>query len=152
MTDHELDDPGRSQPEPIGEAIVVHPDAGYELVLRKSFRVPQDQDYPLRVTIAGVESDVLNSSESGIQVLREHTELLQLNQVLKPVELAFMERKICVKGTVVYISSVEAGRLVFGINLFFSDEDDHREFQKYLGFIRERLLQRQQGNPKTDLP
>jgi len=149
MTDHELDDAGRKEPEPIAEAIVVHPDAGYEMVLRKSFRIPQDQEYPLRVTIPGMDTDVLNSSDSGLQLLLDQNGLLQVNQVVEHLELAFMDQAISVRGTVVHISPMETDRLGCGMKLDFPDEGGRQKFQKYQEFIRARLLQRQQAYAKN---
>lgn len=143
MVANAMNNQAASPAEDIAEAIIDQPGESYRAVLRKSFRVPQDRDLPLRVMVGGKEHVLVDSSESGLKLLLEEGHQLKVNQVLKAIELRFMEQTILVTGTVMHISQTDEDDTACGVKLEFPDAADHQAYRKYHAVIRERLFRGQ---------
>ncbi|WP_045219914.1 PilZ domain-containing protein [Desulfonatronum thioautotrophicum] len=127
----------------ITEAIIDQPNESYRAVLRKSFRVPQDDAFPLRVTVNGLEAELVDSSENGIKLLYKEDMQWDVDQTLERIELAFMEQRVHASGVVVHSFSTDSGAATYGVRLNFPDVEGHNAFKEYHAVIRKRLFQGQ---------
>lgn len=129
--------------EGIAEAIIEHPEECYQSVVRKSFRVPQDDAFPLRVTVNGLEAELVDSSENGLKLLYNEDMQWDVDHVLERIELSFMEHRIHASGIVVHTFTTDPGAATYGVRLNFPDMEGHNAFKEYHAVIRKRLFQRQ---------
>ncbi|TVR01810.1 MAG: PilZ domain-containing protein [Desulfovibrionales bacterium] len=129
--------------EPIAEAIIEHPEECYQSVVRKSFRVPQDDAFPLRVTVNGQEAELVDSSENGLKLLYKEDMQWDVDHALERIELSFMEHRVYASGIVVHTLPTESGAATYGVRLSFPGVEEHNAFKEYHAVIRKRLFQGQ---------
>lgn len=145
------DDPTLHQSEPAQEAkaevIIEAPLAFEQAVQRSSFRLPQDDEYPLRLYIESEQYEIVNSSVSGLAFLPATEDQFHVGQEIADLKLAFLNTSIHVRGSVVHISRLDLEQSVLGVKLFFQDEGEHQQYKEYLAFIRERLVRSRKDSP-----
>jgi hypothetical protein len=100
-------------------------------VLRRSFRIPAEQTDPIQVRMQSEFFDVLNISETGIQVLLQREDEFQTGQTIDPVEVFFSKTSLSLMGKVTYVSQIDFDQFALGLELSFPTQTARRKFRKY---------------------
>ncbi|MCF8038892.1 MAG: PilZ domain-containing protein [Desulfohalobiaceae bacterium] len=90
-----------------------------EATLRRSFRVPVDQDDRVQLKIQSEPFQISNVSEGGLQVLLQQDDLFFTGQILDPVDIFFPETSLRLKGKVTYVDQIDVDRYALGLELIF---------------------------------
>ncbi|WP_448382023.1 PilZ domain-containing protein [Desulfosoma sp.] len=112
---------------------------GSETVVRKTFRVPVNDQTPVELTIAGVPYRVANISEGGLGFLADSGDLAAVGQRMLSVNLRCKGRDIQGKGTVRHVTPLEDGGFLYGLSLDL-EEDDLAFMVDFVHKARERFF------------
>lgn len=96
---------------------------GNETVVRKTFRVPVNEQTPVELTISGVSHRVANISEGGVGFVAEAGDLAEVGQQMLCLHLRFDGRDIRAEGTVRHVTPLEDGGFLYGLSLDLESED-----------------------------
>ena len=112
-------------------------------LVRRSFRVPVDQENRIRAHLRGREFTVSNVSENGLQILLRMEDHLRAEQTIDSVVIFFGETAFYVKGRVAYVDQIDWGQFALGLELMFNNQEQReafRDYQKELrnGYLRKR--------------
>ncbi len=96
---------------------------GSETVVRKTFRVPVNEQTPVELTISGVSYQVANISEGGVGFVAEAGDLAEVGQRMLSLHLRLDERDLHAEGTVRHVTPLEDGGFLYGLSLDLESED-----------------------------
>lgn len=113
-----------------------------EATLRRSFRVPVDQDDRIQLKIQSEPFQISNVSEGGLQVLLQQDALFFTGQILDPVDIFFPETSLRLKGKVTYVDQIDIDRFALGLELIFSSREDQEEFKRQHSARRREFLEK----------
>jgi|GEM_PF-1831509 len=114
-----------------------------ENVVRKSFRVPVDEDTPVRVTIGGSALSVANVSEGGIGLTDERADRFSPGDKLTDVQVHYGERSIQAGAVIRHATPLEEGGVLYGLALEFQSEEDRLFVEDFVQKARERFFAKQ---------
>ncbi len=96
---------------------------GSETVVRKTFRVPVNEQTPVDLTISGVTYRVVNISEGGLGFMADVGDLAQVGERIPSMHLSFNGRDIPAESTVRHVTALEDGGFLYGVSLDMEEED-----------------------------
>lgn len=112
---------------------------GSETVVRKTFRVPVNEQTPVELRISGVSYRVANISEGGVGFLADSADLAEVGQRMVSVHLRCDGRDIRGEGTVRHVTPLEYGGYLYGLSLDV-DEDARAFMVDFVHKARERFF------------
>ncbi|MGQ9483718.1 MAG: PilZ domain-containing protein [Desulfosoma sp.] len=112
-----------------------------QAVVRKTFRVPVNEQTPVTFLINGVSFRVANISEGGMGFLAESGDVAEVGQSLEGLELHFGGRCLQAKGTVRHVTPLEDSGFLYGLSLDLSSEDDRTFMVDFVQRARERFFE-----------
>lgn len=112
---------------------------GNETVVRKTFRVPVNEQTPVDLTISGVAYPVVNISEGGVGFMAEAGDMAQAGQRILSLHLRCEGRNILAEGTVRHVTALEDGGFLYGVSLDL-EEDDRAFMVDFVQKARERFF------------
>lgn len=112
-----------------------------QAVVRKTFRVPVNEQTPVTFLINGVPFRVANISEGGVGFLADSGDVAEVGQVLEGLELHFGGRSFQAQGTVRHVTPLEDSGFLYGLSLDMSNEDDRAFMVDFVQKARERFFE-----------
>jgi c-di-GMP-binding flagellar brake protein YcgR len=100
--------------------------------IRKSFRVPIDENCPMYAQVAGREYRVINLSEGGVGFLIDQHERFLRDDRIEALTLKMRQRVLTFKGRVAHISPHETGDCLCGVEFVEMDAQTARELGEIL--------------------
>ncbi|MEJ5348829.1 MAG: PilZ domain-containing protein [Desulfosoma sp.] len=112
-----------------------------QTVVRKTFRVPVNEQTPVSLFIQGVSFRVANISEGGVGFLADSGNLAQIGQGLDSVELRFGDRHLQAYGTVRHVTPLEGSGFLYGLSLELKNDADRDFMVDFVQKARERFFE-----------
>lgn len=113
---------------------------GDQAVVRKTFRVPVNEQTPVSLSISGVAYRVANISEGGVGFLAEQGDLAEVGQRMESVELRCEGREMQAQGTVRHVTPLEDKMFLYGLSLDLHNDEDRAFMVSFVQKARQRFF------------